>query len=144
MADLDTLPWLVNEYRPARSVLVRVHTDIYNRAPTVWNDRPISEQGWPNSFWSLFSDVAWPGDDGDVAMSFGTMWHFLSERYNETGAELGVESRTDFLAPYIGWPMQNHSVRNDVFLRNHGFTIGEIVSLYWCMRTTNSYPWHGV
>lgn len=143
LADLDTLLWLVNEYKPARSVLARVYTDTYDRVPTVWSGGPINEQGWSNGFWSLFSGVTWPGEGGDIVVSFGMMRRFLSERYNETGAGLGVESRTGFLAPYIDRPVWSRSAWSDVFPRNHGFTIGEIVSLHWCVRTTSSYPWHG-
>ena len=91
LADLDTLLWLVNEYKPARSVLARVYTDTYDRVPTVWSGGPISEQGWSNGFWSLFSGVTWPGDGGDIVVSFGMVRRFLSERYNETGAGLGVD-----------------------------------------------------
>ena len=143
LADLDTLLWLVNEYKPARSLLARVYTDTYDRVPTVWSGGSVEEQGWSNGFWSRFSGVLWPGQDGDIVVSFGMVRRFLSERYNETGAGLGVESRTGFLAPYIDRPVWSRSAWSDVFPRNHGFTIGEIVSLHWCVRTTRSYPWHG-
>ena len=56
---------------------------------------------------------------------------FQSERYNDSGAGLGVESRTGFLAPYIDRPVWSRSAWSDVFPRNHGFTIGALVSLHW-------------
>lgn len=143
LADLDTLLWLVNEYKPARSVLARIYTDTYNHAPTVWSGGPVDEQGWSNGFWSRFSGVTWPGEGGDILVSFGMNYRCQSEQYNETGAGLGVESRTGILAPYIDRPVWSRSAWSDVFPRNHGFTIGEILSLHWCVRTTSSYPWRG-
>ena len=67
LADLDTLLWLVNEYKPARSLLARVYTDTYDRVPTVWSGGPVEEQGWSNGF-VRFAGVLWPGQDG------GTSW----------------------------------------------------------------------
>lgn len=131
LADLDTLLWLVNEYKPARSLLARVYTDTYDRVPTVWSGGPVEEQGWSNGFWSRFSGVLWPGQDGDIVVSFGMIRRFQSERYNDSGAGLGVESRTGFLAPYIDRPVWSRSAWSDVFPRNHGFTIGALVSLHW-------------
>ena len=143
LADLDALIWLVNEYKPARSVLARLYTDIYNRVPTVWSEGPA----WSEGFWSMFSGVPYPppgdGDDGGLIVSFGMVYRAQSERYNESGAGLGVESRTGVLAPYIDRPVWSRSAWSEVFPKNHGFTIGELVSLHWCVRTTTSYAWRG-
>ncbi len=148
LANLNTLLWLVNEYKPARSVLTRVYTDTYDYVPSVWSGGPVSEQGWSNGFWSLFSGVKWTEQEGsdaqhDVIVSFGMGRRFQSEQYITTGIGIGVENCTGSLSQYIDKAVWSRSAWSDVFMRNHGFTIGEIVSLQWCDPTTSSYPWSG-
>lgn len=147
LSDLDTLVWLVNEYKPARSVLARVYTDTYDRVPAVWSGGPVSEHGWSNGFWSRFSGVTWPGqgsgENSDIIVSFGMNHRCQSEPCNATGAGMGVVSRTGFLAPYLDRPVWSRSFWGEIFPKNHGFTIGEILSVHWCVRTTASWPWEG-
>lgn len=139
LADLDTLIWLVKEYKPARSVLARLYTDTYNRLPTVWSDVPE----WSGGFWSHFSGVPYPSDSGKLIVSFGIAYRAQSERYNLTGAGLGIECTTGILAPYIDRPVWSRSEWSELFPKNHGFTFGELVSLHWCARITKSCGWRG-
>lgn len=141
--DLDALIWLVNEYKPARSVLARIYTDTYNLNPAVWSGEKDAH-GWSQGFWSRFSGVDYESPDNPgVVVSFGMAHRFQSEVWNVTGAGLGIENLTGIIAPYIDRPVWSRSAWSDVFPRNHGFTIGEILSLHWCVRTTSSYPWRG-
>ncbi|WP_165064440.1 phage tail protein [Desulfovibrio sp. ZJ200] len=141
--DLDALIWLVNEYKPARSVLARIYTDTYNLNPAVWSGEK-SAHGWSQGFWSRFSGVDYESQDNPgVVVSFGMAHRFQSEVWNVTGAGLGIESSTGFLAPYLDRPVWSRSFWSEAYPRNHGFTVGEIVSLHWCVRTTASWPWHG-
>ena len=139
LADLDTLIWLVKEYKPARSVLARLYTDTYNRLPTVWSEGPE----WSGGFWSHFSGVPFPSNADKLIVSFGIAFRAQAERYNLTGAGLGIECTTGILAPYIDRPVWSRSAWSEDFPKNHGFTIGELISLHWCVRTTKSYGWRG-
>lgn len=140
LADLDTLIWLVNEYKPARSVLARLYTSTYNWQPTVWSEGPA----WSEGFWSHFSGVPY-GDEGDrLIVSFGMVRRTQAEAaYGDQRAGLGIESATGALAPYIDRPVWSQSEWSDVFPRNHGFTLGELISLHWCVRTTTTSGWAG-
>ena len=143
LKDLDALVWLVNEYKPARSVLARIYTDTYNLNPAVWSGEKDAH-GWSQGFWSRFSGVDYESPDNPgVVVSFGMAHRFQSEVWNVTGAGLGIENATGFLAPYLDRPVWSRSFWSETYPRNHGFTVGEIVSLHWCVRTTESWPWHG-
>lgn len=141
--DLDALIWLVNEYKPARSVLARIYTDTYNLNPAVWSG-VRDAHGWSQGFWSRFSGVDYESPDNPgVVVSFGMAHRFQSEVWNVTGVGLGIENLTGFLAPYLDRPVWSRSFWSETYPKNHGFTIGEILSLHWCVRTTESWPWHG-
>lgn len=143
LKDLDALIWLINEYKPARSVLARIYTDTYNLNPAVWSGARDAH-GWSQGFWSRFSGVDYESPDNPgVVVSFGMAHRFQAETYAVTGAGLVVESSTGFLAPYLDRPVWSRSFWSETYPRNHGFTVGEIVSLHWCVRTTESWPWHG-
>lgn len=139
---LDTLIWLVNEYKPARSILSRVYTDTYNLNPAVWSGEKV-QHGWSQGFWSKFSGVDYAGED-IIIVSFGMAHRIQCEKYNTTGAGLGITEFTGFIAPYIDRPVWSRSYWSEVFPRNHGFTIGEIVSFHFCERITSSWPWFGL
>lgn len=145
LADLDALVWLVNEYKPARSVLARIYTDTYNLDPSVWSGLPVNRQGWSEGLWSRFSGVEYAGngDNPGIVVSFGMLRRFQAEPYGLTGVGLGIESRIACLAPYLDRPVWSRSAWSEPYPRNHGFTVGEIVSLHWCVRTTASWPWRG-
>ena len=137
LADLDTLIWLVNEYKPARSRLGRIYTDTYNWYPTIWSEGPA----WGEGFWSGFSGVFVPGSDG-IVVSLGMPYRVQSERY---GAEpgLGVESLRGALIPYVDRPIWSRSNWSELYPMNTGFTVGELLSLHWCEKIVVSHPWEG-
>jgi len=143
---LETLVWLINEYKPARSVLARLYTDTYNVTPLVW-----SEGRWSEHFYSLFSGVPasdlGPGLTGrdNLILSFGLRLGVQAERLD--GA-FGVPifaglQRTGFIARYIDSPVWSDFHWSDDFPHRHSFTLGELFSTDWSQRTTTSYPWEG-
>lgn len=136
--DLDMLIWLVNEYKPARSVLARLYTDTYNRLPTVWSDGPA----WSDGFWSNFSGVPYLGTNSEVIVSFGMGYSCRAEQANPD-AEFGVESALGMLIPYVDCPMWSRSLWGDTYPVNSGFTVGELFSLHWCAKITASSSWIG-
>ena len=142
VADLATLVWLINEYKAARSVLARLYTDTYNRLPTAWSEGP----NWSDGFWSHFSGVSVPelGPDGDgLIVSFGMVYRARTETDGQSVAGLGTQSLTGALVPYIDRPVWSRSAWSEQFPRNHGFTVGEVVSLQNCEQTTTSHAWKG-
>lgn len=142
---LDTLIWLVNEYKPARSVLARVYTDTYNANPTGWSGLPVSDQGWSQGFWSRFSgvDYAGNGDNPGVIVSFGMALRAQAEPYATGGVGMGVESVLGILAPYIDRPVWSQSYWGEQFPRNHAFVVSELISFHACVRVSTSWPWRG-
>lgn len=142
---LDTLIWLVNEYKPARSVLARVYTDTYNANPTGWSGLPVSDQGWSQGFWSRFSgvDYAGNGDNPSVVVSFGMACRAQAETYAAGDVGMGVENVHGILAPYLDRPIWSRSFWGQKYPRNHAFVIGEVLLLHWCVRIATSWPWRG-
>jgi hypothetical protein len=146
LAGLETLIWLINEYKPARSVLFRLYTDIYNITPLIW-----SEGQWSNHYYSLFSGVPasvlgpdFAGKD-DLILSFGLRYGVESARPDgEYGKPVFAgQGRQGFITPYIDAPVWSEFRWSEKFPSKHGFSIGELVSVDWSQRTTTSYPWSG-
>lgn len=144
LEDLETLVWLINEYKPARSILARLYTDIYNINPLIWSEGQYSEH-----FYSHFSGVpastlgeGW--QDEDLQLSFGLRFVTEAKRLEGYGIPVffGLEGRS-FIAPYIDAPIWSQFHYGDEFPQKHGFTIGELFSLDWCERLSASYPWSG-
>ena len=145
LADLQTLVWLINAYKPARSVLARLYTDVYNITPLVW-----SEGRWSNHYYSLFSGVPagvlGPGFGGnaDLIVSFGLRYGVEAERPEGAGqVTFSGEARTGFIVPYIDAPVWSYCRWSDDFPHKHGFSVGEIFSTDWCERIVTSSPWEG-
>ena len=138
LAALDTLVWLANEYKPARSVLARIYTDTYNLYPTVWG-----EDIWGAGLWSQFSGVSVPelGED-NLIVSFGM-------RLSLTCAALaplfgmGMTSRLSFLAPHIDKATWGRSEWGDIFPCNHAFAFGQVYSSYFGDVLTAPLYWRG-
>lgn len=83
LANLDLIIWLVNEYKPARSLLFRVYTDNFNMEPGVWSG-PLPRCSWSNAWWSHFSGAEYPdpgNPQGGVLVSLGLIHRFQSEAY---------------------------------------------------------------
>jgi hypothetical protein len=146
LAGLETLVWLINEYKPARSVLFRLYTDIYNITPLVW-----SEGRWSDHYYSLFSGVPasvlgpdFAGNDG-LILSFGLRYGFESARPEDAYGKpvFAGLGRQGFITPYIDAPVWSEFSWSEKFPSKHGFSIGELVSVDWSQRTTASYPWEG-
>ena len=142
LADLDTLLWLVNEYKPARSVLARVYTDTYNVQPLIW-----SQGFWSGDYWSRFSGTAWPGEEGgdDLVVSFGMAHRVMSDPYL-TGGWLAALCHTQthaFRIPYVDRFIWSRSAWSDSILRNHGFVCGQLLSVHWCDLLYESSAWCG-
>ena len=136
LADLDTLIRLVNEYKPARSKLGRIYTDVYDWYPTTWSDGPA----WSDGLWSNFSGTT---PDGDVVVSFGMPFRALCEQYNVTGVGQGTDSRRGALIPHVDRPMWGRSRWGERYPRNTGFTVGELLSVHWCEKIVVSHEWEG-
>lgn len=142
LADLDTLLWLVNEYKPARSVLARVYTDTYNVQPLIW-----SRGFWSGDYWSRFSGTAWPGEEGgdDLVVSFGMAHRVMSDPYLAGGwlAALCHTQTHAFRIPYVDRFIWSRSAWSDSILRNHGFVCGQLLSVHWCDLLYESSAWCG-
>lgn len=141
LANLETLVWLVNEYKPARSVLARLYTDIYNITPFIW-----SEGRYSDHFYSHFSgipafDLGGDWKDDGLIISFGLRYLTQSERVDYGAPSFSGLQRQGFTAPYIDAPAWSQFRYSDAFPPKHGFTIGELYSLDWSVRTTTSHKW---
>jgi hypothetical protein len=146
LAGLETLVWLINEYKPARSVLFRLYTDIYNITPLVW-----SEGRWSDHYYSLFSGVpasdlgpGFAGNDG-LILSFGLRYATEMSRPDGSYGQpvfSGLQ-RQGFIAPYIDAMVWSQSRWSEAFPHKHGFSVGELLSVDWSERTSTSFPWEG-
>ncbi len=78
LANLDSIIWLVNEYKPARSLLYRVYTGACNLEPQVW-----SWGYWSRGYWSNFSGTPYPDSDGkgEIIVSFGMVHRVQSDAF---------------------------------------------------------------
>lgn len=143
LAGLETLVWLINEYKPARSLLARLYNEVYNITPLVWSHGNYSEH-----FYSLFSGVDAPvlGEgwkDEGLQLSFG----------HRIGIEVG---KIDLGSPaFSGWqsmgiearytdaPVWSHFCYSDAFPPKHGFTIFQVLTVDWSERINTSHRWAG-
>lgn len=137
LGQVENLVWLVNEYKPARSMLARLYTDTYNREPTIYSQGPL----WSDGFYSQFSGVPVPGLD-DLIVSFGMVYLCRAEQADPR-AEFGVESALGMLIPYVDRPMWSRSDWGATYPLNSGFTVGELFSVHWCAKITASASWEG-
>jgi hypothetical protein len=142
---LDTLVWLINEYKPARSVLARMYSDVYNVTPLIW-----SQGSWSNHYYSLFSGVPASGLSPDLArypgliLSFGRRDAFEAVRTGDGGQPVFCgRQHTGFVIPYISAPVWSWFRYGDGFPQKHGFTVGQLYSADWSEAITRSYPWTG-
>lgn len=155
LANLDVLIWLVNEYKPARSVLFRIYTDTYNIEPLVW-----SHGSWSNFFWSYFSGVDYPDADNpqgseNVIVSFGMAHRARAEAWAASdlaGLFWLEEARPGriYFSDYLIWSQFSWS---DIPLPWHGFVNGQIFSTHaaglisdsgqWAQESWPQMPWLG-
>jgi hypothetical protein len=144
LRSLETLIWLINEYKPARSVLARMYTDVYNVTPLIWSDGR-----WSAHYYSYFSGVPaadlgpefgrYPG----LILSFGLRYAVESEA---PGGDFGRPifcglQRQGFIAPYVDAPVWSFFRWGDDFPHKHGFSVMELYSADWCDRIVSSAAW---
>lgn len=141
VADIKTLIWLVNEYKPARSYFFRLYNDSYDRRPITLSIGPRLGSGWL-SYWS---GVTMPdaGDSGTI-ISFGLRSRYQGEQV------LTSPGRIALSAVLAGRGMRRlnafllgKSRLSDTFTRRHSFVIGEIISLQNAERVFAPHGWSG-
>lgn len=141
VADIKTLIWLVNEYKPARSYFFRLYNDSYDRRPITLSIGPRLGSGWL-SYWS---GVTMPdaGDSGTI-ISFGLRSRYQGEQV------LTSPGRIALSAVLAGRGMRRlnafllgKSRLSDTFIRRHSFVIGEIISLQNAERVFAPHGWSG-
>ena len=144
LASLETLVWLINEYKPARSILARLYNDTYNITPLIW-----SEGNYSDHFYSHFSGVPASnlGDnwkDEELLLSFGhrlgiqTAPIVLTSQPAASGEQvLGIEAR------YISAPVWSYFNYSDDFAPAPGSSVLNVLNVDWCERLTESYSWEG-
>lgn len=130
LADLDAIIWLVNEYKPARSVLFRIYTDTYNVEPLIW-----SQGYWSEGYWSHFSGVEYPDSEnpqgpGQIIVSFGMVHRAQTEIFIDGDflANIWLSQTHAFRIPYLDKFIWSESAWSDLIVRNHGFVIGQLYS----------------
>lgn len=143
VSTLDSLIWLVNEYKPARSRLFRIYTDEYDIRPIVLSEGPALSEGRL----SFYSGVPVSGGDGsdDVLVSLGATRRMQAAAYltSDADASFGIESRMGNLAPYLDRFVLGRSRLSDRLPCNNPFVIGALVSFLWAERQTVARSWRG-
>lgn len=126
LADTAQLLWLVNEYKPARSVLARVYTDIYDRRPLVLSIGPVLGDG----HLSYFSGVAAPemGTIGNTQLSFGFTYQSFSPAHVHAGLFGWLELHT-LLARRLNRFIVGLSRLSDVYSTSKPFIFTNLFSL---------------
>lgn len=142
LESLETFVWLINEYKPARSILARLYTDIYNITPLIWSEGRYSEHFYSHFSGVPASDLGGDWKDEGLILSFGQRLGIVIPGREDYGAPIfsGL-GQMGFIAPYIDSPVWSQFNYSDDFPPKHGFTIGELFSFDWCVRTTTSYEW---
>lgn len=131
LESLEMLVWLINEYKPARSVLARLYTDEYNIAPLIY-----SEGKWSEHFYSAFSGVpasdlgdGWQDND-DLQLSFGVRHAFETKKLRHyLGARFFGLARQGFEAAYLDYPVWSHFSYSDSFPGKQGFILQECLAM---------------
>ncbi len=146
LEDLDTIIWLVNEYKPARSVLFRIYTDTYNIEPLIW-----SQGFWSNGYWSHFSGVEYADSDnpqgpGSIVVSFGMVHRGQAQGYlaGQYLARVWRNQTRAFRIPYLDKFIWSESAWGDAIVRNHGFVIGQLFSTHAADLLYEAGVWDGL
>ena len=126
LADTVQLLWLVNEYKPARSVLARVYTDIYDRRPLVLSIGPVLGDG----HLSYFSGVTSPemGTIGNTQLSFGFKYQSFSPTHVHAGV-FGWRELHTLLARRLNRFIVGLSRLSDVYSTSKPFIFTNLFSL---------------
>lgn len=131
---------VAQEMSPARCKLFRIFNGAYDMRPCVWGKGQYG-QAW----YGMYSGVSVPdipGTTDDFIVSFGRRTAMsvpaLSPRY-----AMGKQTRSGHLIPYIDKPTWGRSVYGERALRNFGFQLGKIHSLFWGDLIVGERAWTG-
>lgn len=117
--DFAQLVWLVNEYKPARSVLRRVYNDLYDDRFIIWTRR----SAWSRFYWSFCSGVRDP--ETGVIVSLGGR-HAAQGELGEPCAFAVMESCGGLLVRYVRSWIWGYSRWSDKYPPACGFVHGQL------------------
>lgn len=141
---LDVLVWLIDEYKPARSVLARLYNDVYDLHPTRYSDGPAYGDGLYSTFSGVPATVLGDGYDPDLLLSFGIRRYSQAEGLGELEPNFHGAERFIFEAPYINAAVYSDTRYGDSFPTNNGVFVGELTNLHACEALTESHHWSGL
>lgn len=134
LSDLEKICAIVREMQPARCRLWRVYNDAWDQRPGIWDYGKPERLGWDNFWWDLYSGLEIPqipGEQGGLVVSFGNCRRVQSRPWQKTAVigAFGQEATIASIIPYQDHFIWDVSAWDEVFVRNHGFVAGEVVSL---------------
>lgn len=118
--DFDQLVWLVNEYKPARSILFRAYNDLYDRRFIIWTRRSV----WSRYIWSFNSGVRDP--ETGVIVSFGRRGAALAALEASPEAFVGATLSHGLLVRYVRSWIWSYSRWSDLYPPSSGFVHGQL------------------
>ena len=147
ITDMDTVRLVVsvaNEMAPVRCRLFRMYTETFDLRPIIVDRDPVLGDG----LLSYYSGVTVPGEDAgqasDLVVSFGTRQAFLATPYSPVSIASGITTGRGAIAPYLdAFTLGRSRLSRDIYPRNTGFSVSELVSRTFATRTTSSHPWRG-
>ena len=141
---LDVLVWLIDEYKPARSILARLYNDVYDLHPTIYSDGPAYSDGLYSYFSGVPASVLGDGYDPELLLSFGVRHNSIAEGRGETEANFHGKEFYTFLAPYINAAVYSECYYGDSFPTNNGVFMATLTNLHACEYLTESSGWSGL
>ncbi|MFV0423746.1 phage tail protein [Oleidesulfovibrio sp.] len=141
---LDVLVWLINEYKPARSVLARLYNDVYDLHPTIYSDGPAYSDGLYSYFSGVPASVLGDGYDPELLLSFGVRHNSQAEGLEEQEPNFHGKEIYVFEAPYINAAVYSECYYGDSFLTNNGVFVGTLTNLHACENLISSHGWAGL
>lgn len=141
---LDVLVWLIDEYKPARSVLARLYNDVYDLHPTRYSDGPDYSDGLYSYFSGVPATVFGEGYDPELLLSFGIRHYSQAEGLGELEPNFHAKEVYIFAAPYINAAVYSECRYGDSFPMNNGVFVGTLTNLHACEDLTESQGWSGL
>ena len=140
--ELETLIWLINEYKPARSVLARLYTDIWDVRPGVYDSGRYDDVNY-----DLFSGVSVPSlpdsGGGDVIVSFGRKHAHTAAMPVLTNLEVS-HHRSRFCLAIPSDSMAYDFARYDSNIEiNSGFTRSRLRAITYGAPIYKKHTWEG-
>ncbi|MFI3271950.1 MAG: phage tail protein [Pseudomonadota bacterium] len=138
---LDFLVWLIQEYKPARSVLARVYTTEYDMRPIVVGNGPILGEGWL----SYYSGTPLIDDMGnEILVSFGKKYSTQSDDFFDASTVFaGRTERCGARIPYIDRFIVGISPLGQRATAAPQFCNSALFSILWAERASVPRPWSG-